>query len=131
MRGDVEIVRDDIEMAFEPAAGIAAAAERVGSVFLDTQLDDELRDLGFVRELQNRVQTLRREMGLEYADRIRVRIEGSERVRRIAESHRDALAAEVLAVEVRLGAPDAMGGEVRDLDVDGEMVVLEVALARL
>jgi isoleucyl-tRNA synthetase len=126
-RGDIEILRDDIEVAFEPAPGIAAAAERVGSVFLDTQLDDELRDLGFVRELQNRIQTLRKEMGLEYADRIWVRIDGSERVRRIADAHRDALAAEVLAVEVSVGPGKPLGGEVRELQVEDEMVVLEVA----
>ncbi|HEX3345869.1 MAG TPA: DUF5915 domain-containing protein, partial [Polyangiaceae bacterium] len=125
MRGDVEILRDDIEVAFEPAAGVAAAAERVGSVFLDTQLDDELRDLGLLRELQNRIQTMRKEMGLEYADRIRVRLAGSERVQRIVVAHRDALASEVLAVEVGFGSP--IGGEVRELDVEGETVVLEVA----
>jgi len=130
MRGDVELLRDDIEVAFEPAPGVAAAAERVGSVFLDTQLDDALRDLGFVRELQNRVQTLRKEMGLEYADRIRVRFDGSGRVQRIVEAHRDALASEVLAVEVAVGpAKPTMGGEVRELDVEGEAVVLEVARA--
>jgi isoleucyl-tRNA synthetase len=130
MRGDVELLRDDVEVAFEPASGVAAAAERIGSVFLDTQLDDELRELGFVRELQNRVQTLRKEMGLEYADRIRVRVEGSVRVGRVVAAHRDALASEVLAVEVSFGpATSPMGGEVRELDVEGEKVVLEVARA--
>ncbi len=130
MRGDVEIVRDDVEVAFEPAPGVAAAAERVGSVFLDTQLDDELRELGFVRELQNRVQTLRKEMGLEYADRIRVRVDGSERVDRIVGTHRETLASEVLAVELSFGAAATpMGGEVRELDIEGEKVVLEVARA--
>jgi isoleucyl-tRNA synthetase len=130
MRGDVEIVRDDVEVAFEPAPGVAAAAERVGSVFLDTQLDDELRELGFVRELQTRVQSLRKEMGLEYADRIRVRVDGSERVGRIVGAHRETLASEVLAVEVSFGpATTPMGGEVRELDIEGEKVVLEVARA--
>jgi isoleucyl-tRNA synthetase len=129
MRGDVEILRDDVEVAFAPAAGVAAAADRVGSVFLDTQLDDALRELGFVRELQNRVQTLRKEMGLEYADRIRVRVEGSERVRRIVETHREALASEVLAVEVTFGSAKPMGGEVRELEVEQESLVLEVARA--
>jgi isoleucyl-tRNA synthetase len=129
MRGEVEILRDDVEVAFEPAPGVAAAAERVGSVFLDTQLDDELRDLGFVRELQNRIQTMRKEMGLEYADRIRVGIDGSERVGRIVGAHHEALAAEVLAVEVSFGAARTTGGEVRELDIEGEAVVLGVRRA--
>jgi len=136
LRRDVELLRDDIEMSFEPAAGVAAAADRVGSVFLDTRLDEELRDLGFLRELQNRVQTLRREMGLEYTDRIQVRIDGSARVRRIVEAHRDGLASEVLASAVSFGpapghasAAKRTAGEVRSVEVEGEEVVLEVARA--
>jgi isoleucyl-tRNA synthetase len=127
-RGDVEILRDDVEMTFEPAAGVAAAADRVGSVFLDTTLDDELRDLGFVRELQNRLQNIRRELGLEYTDRIDVRIEGSDRVRAIVARHGAALAAEVLAVTVAPGA--LAGAQSWALDVEGEPVTLFVARAR-
>ena len=125
MRGDIEMLRDDVEMTFEPAPGIAAAAERVGSVFLDTQLDEQLRDLGFVRELQSRIQTIRKEMGLEYTDRIRVTVGGSDKVRRIVEAHRDALAAEVLAVEVAW-AVRGSGPDVRPVEVEGETVALTV-----
>ncbi len=128
-RGDVEITRDDVEVAFEPAPGIAAAADRVGTVFLDTKLDDELRELGFVRELQNRLQTIRKEMGLEFTDRIRVRIEGSERVRAVVERHRDALKAEVLAVDIAFGGAPAPGEGKSDVDVEGEGLVLFVARA--
>ncbi len=72
----VELARDDVEMTFEPKAGFAAAGDRVGSVVLDTRLDDELRDLGLVRELQYRIQTMRKEARLEYTDRIRVSVLG-------------------------------------------------------
>jgi isoleucyl-tRNA synthetase len=122
-RGDAEILRDDVEMAFEPAPGVAAAAERVGSVFLDTKLDDELRELGFVRELQNRLQTVRKEMGLEYTDRVRVWIVGSDRVRAIVEKHREAVAAEVLALEVSFGPH---GTAPHDVEVEGEKLTLFV-----
>jgi isoleucyl-tRNA synthetase len=128
MRGDVEITRDDVEMTFEPAAGVAAAADRVGSVFLDTNLDDELRELGFVRELQNRIQGLRKDMGLEYTDRIRVWIHGSERVRAIVEKHRAALAGEVLAESISFEPHAAAEGEVeREVEVEGETLRLIVA----
>ena len=97
-------------------------------MFLDTQLDDELRDLGFVRELQNRIQTIRKEMGLEYTDRIRVGVGGSERVRRVVERYRDALAAEVLAAEVSWGTLSGVHERRRDIEVDveGERVGLGV-----
>jgi isoleucyl-tRNA synthetase len=128
MRGADKIVRDDVEMSFEPAPGVAAAADRVGSVFLDTQLDDELRDLGLLRELQNRIQTIRKEMDLEFTDRIRVWVAGSDRVRAIVEAYRETLAPEVLAVEVLTTKPDA-GVETREADVEGEAVGIGVARA--
>ncbi|HEY6460321.1 MAG TPA: DUF5915 domain-containing protein, partial [Polyangiaceae bacterium] len=125
-RGDAEIVRDDVEMSFEPVAGVAAASDRVGSVFLDTQLDDELRDLGFVRELVNRIQGIRKEQGLEYTDRIRIAVGGGDHVRRVVETYRDALASEVLATEVIVGGPDE-GDRHREVEVEGETVTLDVA----
>ena len=129
-RGEVELLRDDIEMAFEPAAGVAAAADRIGSVFLDTALDEELLELGFVRELQNRIQTLRKEMGLEYTDRIRVGLQGSAGALAIVDKHRVSLATEVLATEVRLGADAAsMTGPLHELDVEGEKLTARVERA--
>jgi isoleucyl-tRNA synthetase len=123
-----EILRDDIEVTFEPNSGVAAAADRIGSVFLDTQLDVELLDLGLLRELLNRLQTMRREMGLEYTERVSVFLEGSERMRSVVDKHRDSFASELLAVDVATtlaGARD--GAEIREIDVDGEHVRLGVA----
>ena len=120
-----DLLDEDIEMAVQPAPGFAAAADRVGCVFLDTTLDDELRDLGLLRELQNRVQTIRKEMGLEYTDRIHLWIQGSGRVTAVVERYREALASEVLAVDVSASEP-APGVELRELDVEGERVKIAV-----
>ena len=84
-------------------------ASAIGVVVLDTRLDDALRDLGYLRELLNRVQTARKEMGLDFVDRIRVRLAGSDRVMRIANTHEATIKSECLAVDLgrTLGAPDA------------------------
>ena len=58
----IEIEQADLEVAFDAKEGYAAAGERIGVVVLDTRLDDALRDLGYLRELLNRVQTARKEM---------------------------------------------------------------------
>jgi isoleucyl-tRNA synthetase len=119
----VDLRRDDVEVEFVAKEGFAAAGDRAGVVVLDTRIDDELRDRGFLRELQNRIQTIRKEMALQYTDRIRLWIRGTEHAQRIVEEYKEALAAEVLAVEVSTGAaPSAV--HVRDVDVDGEPVHL-------
>ena len=101
-QGDGRRYRDRagrLEVAFDAKEGYAAAGERIGVVVLDTRLDDGLRDLGYLRELLNRVQTARKEMGLDFVDRIRVRLAGSDRVMRIASTHEATIKSECLAVD--------------------------------
>ncbi len=124
----VELSRDDIEVEFVAKEGFAAAGDRAGVVVLDTRLDDGLRDRGLVRELQYRIQALRKELALEYTDRIRVTVLGSERIRRVLDEYRDLLAAEVLAVEVST-TQSAAGTELRELDVEGESVRVGIVKA--
>ena len=64
--------RADVDIDFVAKEGFAAAGARAGVVVLDTKLDAELKDLGLVREVLSRVQAVRKELGLEYADRIRL-----------------------------------------------------------
>jgi isoleucyl-tRNA synthetase len=119
----VDLRPADVEIEFLAREGFAAAGHRGLLVVLDTKLDDELRELGFVRELISRLQAIRKEMGLEYVDRVRVAIDATERVRMVVEKHREVVAAEVLAAEMAVG-PRA--GEVREVDVEGETLKLQV-----
>jgi isoleucyl-tRNA synthetase len=122
----VDLRRDDVEVEFVAKEGFAAAGDRAGVVVLDTRIDDELRDRGFLRELQNRIQTIRKEMALQYTDRIRLWIRGTEHAERIVEEYQEALAAEVLAVEISTSAAPA-AVHVRAVDLEGETVHLGLA----
>jgi isoleucyl-tRNA synthetase len=124
----VTLAREDVEVELVAKEGFAAAGDRAGVVVLDTRLDDELRDLGFVRELQNRVQTIRKEMGLEYTDRIRLELFGGERASAIVGRYDRDLASEVLASEVSV-KPLSGAGDARVLDVEGEDVRARVTRA--
>jgi isoleucyl-tRNA synthetase len=124
------ILREDVEAFFETKPGFAAAGDRVGVVVLETTLDDELRDMGLAREIQTRVQTVRKEMALEYTDRIKVTIAGSARVERVIARDAERLKAEVLAdlvtTRARAGASEAHGAAEHVVDVEGEEVVIVV-----
>jgi isoleucyl-tRNA synthetase len=124
----VELKREDVEIEFAAKEGFAAAGDRVGVVVLDTRVDADLLDRGLVNELVNRVQAARKELGLEYADRIRVSIVGGERVRAVVTRFKEAIAAEVLAIDVSADNP-VVGGYDRHVDVDGELVRVGIVLA--
>jgi isoleucyl-tRNA synthetase len=124
----VDLRREDVEIEFVAKEGFAAAGDRAGVVVLDTRVDAELLDKGFVNELVNRVQVARKEMGLEFTDRVRLSILGSARVGEIVRRFKDTIAAEVLAIEVSADTP-VTGGYEREVDVEGEKVGLGVVRA--
>jgi isoleucyl-tRNA synthetase len=69
---------------------------------------------------------MRKEMGLEYTDRVRLTVLGSDRLRGIVEMHKDALAREVLAIEV--STTDVQRDlESRMVDLDGETIQIVIA----
>jgi isoleucyl-tRNA synthetase len=117
----VELSREDVEIEFVAKEGFAAAGDRVGVVVLDTRIDGALLDRGLLNELVNRVQAARKELGLEYTDRIRVSLLGSARVRAVVTDGKDLLEREVLALHVSTDAP-VLGGYDQEVDVDGETV---------
>ena len=131
-----ELRGEDVLAECRPKAGFAAADGRIGgtlhvAVVLETTLDDELRELGFLRELQNRVQTARKDAGLDFADRIRLSIRGGDRLARVIERYKAELAKEVLATEVLYAgaidvAPAAADQTGTVIDVDGEAAVIQV-----
>jgi isoleucyl-tRNA synthetase len=121
----IDVDAADIEIAFDAKEGYAAAGDRVGVVVLDTRLTDELRDLGYLRELLNRVQTLRKEMSLDFTDRIRLWVTGSDRAIAIATKHRSVIASECLVTAFSTDAPPP-SATVRDVDVEGDTVRLGI-----
>ena len=128
----VSLLVEDVEVAFDTNEGFSAAGGRLGVVALDTRLDDELRELGLVRELTNRVQTARKEAKLELQDRIDLRIFAPEAVKAALVKHGDKLKDDVLAVGLELADTAAGDGgdyvRVETSDVEGHAV--EIAVSR-
>jgi isoleucyl-tRNA synthetase len=124
---------EDLEVAFDTREGFSAAGGRLGVVALDTRLDDELRELGLVRELTNRVQNARKDAKLELADRIVLRVAGPEPVRAALAAHGARLSDDVLAVSLEVVSelpPEADPGEHRDAsDVEGHAVIVALRKA--
>jgi isoleucyl-tRNA synthetase len=79
--------------------GWAVASEGHLSIELDTELDDELRLEGRVRDAIRQVNELRKEAGLAVTDRIRLYLPEAQRE---LLAHEERIKAEVLAVEIEL-----------------------------
>ena len=101
---------DEILVSETPREGWAVRSEGGLSVGLDTELTDELRATGLLRDALRRIQDARKTLGLEVADRIELWWSADrEDVAAALRDHAATLASETLAVAVREGAPHANG----------------------
>jgi isoleucyl-tRNA synthetase len=121
---------DDVEVLIEATGRFAAAGDRTTVVVLDTTLDDGLRDEGFYRELLHRVQNLRKELNVDYTERIRLSIAGSDRLRRILTDKEDHFKGETLCRELSMNGATWDGAERWEMNVDGEDVTVVLARDR-
>ncbi len=102
-----------------------AKEESGHEVFLDTRTNDDLLDEGYVRELVNKVQNRRKEMDLEVTQRIVLKVEVDERVKRALETYGEILKNEVLAVQLEVADLDEAGdGAIRINDRKARFEVL-------
>jgi isoleucyl-tRNA synthetase len=69
------------------------------TVGLDTEITEELKNEGTVRDLVRSIQNLRKDRGLEVTDRIKLFLQGSDEIRRAVEAFEDHLMQETLSVE--------------------------------
>ncbi len=117
LREDVEIVHEDIEgwlVASDEAHGIMVA--------LDTEMNDELEMLGLSREIVSRIQSLRKESGLDITDRITLAIDGSAKLLDAVKRNDAYIKSETLATELTASLLDpssAAGG--KEESVNGEI----------
>ena len=95
----------------EGPRGLLVEREGAHAVALDLTIDEELRREGHAREIVHAVQNARKTAGLQVEDRIELRLGGDAALIEAAEAHRDYIAGETLAVELR--SLDARRGERR------------------
>ena len=122
----VALQPEDVEVAVQATGGFAAAGDSAAVVVLNTEIDQKLLDEGLFREILRRVQDLRKDLDVGYTERIRLRVAGSERVERVAEANREALARETLCSDLQVGGDELEACESREVEVDGEALTLDL-----
>lgn len=96
---DVEIISEDIP-------GWLVANEGNLTVALEVELTESLRQEGMARELINRIQNIRKDIGLEITDRIIVDVAPFEETDKAIESFGEMIRTQVLANEIRIKEND-------------------------
>ncbi|NTV27029.1 MAG: isoleucine--tRNA ligase [Chlorobiaceae bacterium] len=124
-REDVDIVHEDIEgwlVASDDAHRIMVA--------LDTEMTEELEMLGLARELVSRIQTLRKESGLEITDRITLRVEATPKLLDAVRASDAYIKEETLAIGVEVASLDPQTAPEAAELINSELCLLSLEKVR-
>jgi isoleucyl-tRNA synthetase len=97
---------NSIEMADkEPENGFVGADFGQGKAFIESKLDEELKDQAFLRELVRKIQAMRKENRLQVKDRIRISLASEQDSAKTLKKNVEHLKNEVGAEEISFGEP--------------------------
>lgn len=118
---DVEITKEDVLIETEQMNGLVSDSDAGFTVILDTNLNDELLDEGFLREIISKIQTMRKDSGFEVQDRISVKYSGSDKISEIFNKFDAEIKTQLLADSV-----DRVENSGKEWNINGETVVVDV-----
>ncbi|MEO1991077.1 MAG: DUF5915 domain-containing protein, partial [Pirellulales bacterium] len=123
----IDITPDDVIIRTTAKDGWTAAESELAVVVISSQLTPELMAEGLVREVVHTVQSQRKNLDLDFTERIELSFETPSSVMKAAiEQHLDYVAGETLAKTASFGVLD--GGVVESLNIDGHP--LEISIRR-
>jgi len=125
-KGGFDLVLEDVLISSEDIPGWSVASEGGLTVALDITLTDELKREGIARDFVNRVQNLRKEMGLAVLDKISIEVEkNGETISSALTEHKEYIRTETqaLSLELKESVSDPK-------EVDMDEFVLKVAIRK-
>jgi isoleucyl-tRNA synthetase len=115
----LEILPDEVEVRAEARSGLTVASEGPYLCALHTDLTPDLVKEGLAREFVRRVQDMRKQAGLDIADRIHLYLQASFVLAEAVGAHREYIMGETLSTKLSSSHPPD-GASTASLEFDGE-----------
>lgn len=112
----VTLTLEDVEITYQDIPGWSVATEGRLTVALDITIDEELKKEGIARDLVNRVQNMRKDMGLEVQDKINIIIEkNTDLVNAALEANKEYICTETQALSLNI-SESIVDGSLLEMD---------------
>ena len=121
--GDVTVTAEDVEVTVSQRDGYNCQSYGGVTVALSTTLTEVLIEEGFVREIISKVQTMRKECGLEVTDHIALDLSGNPHLVEIARRNEAFIREITLADSLSCDAPM---GTSKEWNINGEKLTLSI-----
>lgn len=103
--------------------GFAFSGEGEMGIVLDTNITDELKEEGDLREVLSKVQNMRKEKGFEVLDNINIYVSGNEKVEKVIKKYEDIIKHDTLAINILYNEE---GKDYMNVNINGENVKIFV-----
>jgi len=125
---EIKLGEEDIMIQSEDIPGWLVATEGGITVALDINITDELRKEGIARDLVNRIQNLRKDMGLEVQDKIKIQVADNDATLIDSiRSNKDYICAETQTLELEFGNGAT---DYREIEINEFLVKLNIIVVK-
>ena len=120
----IELNAENLLITMQGKEGFAFSGEGEIGVVLDTNITEELRKEGYVREILSKVQNMRKDKGFEVLDRINLYVSGNEMLEKVVKENEEQIKDETLSNNVIYNqdrkdyTTTNINGESFDIDVE-------------
>jgi len=128
-KGGFDLVLEDVLISSEDVPGWSVATDGMITAALDIQVTDELRREGIARDFVNRIQNLRKDLGMEVLDKIVIEVErkgADEEVMNALGSYQAYITSETQALKL-----DVREHVAESMDVDLDDLILQVRVKKV
>ena len=94
---NIEITASDVEISAADIPGYSVASNEMNTVALDIKISETLKEEGLAREFVNRVQNIRKNMGLDVVDLINIEVLNNKKIEQAIKNNLTYICNETLA----------------------------------
>ena len=120
---EIELNSENLLVTMQGIEGYAFAGEGELGVVLLTNITEELKEEGYIREIISKVQNMRKEKGFEVADKIKLYISGNQMLASVIDKYKDTILKETLTTEI---ISDDKNADYTESTINGETINIDV-----
>ncbi len=120
----IELSSENLLITMQGKEGFAFSGEGEIGVVLDTNITEELRKEGYVREILSKVQNMRKDKGFEVLDKINIYVSGNPKLEKIIKENEELIKHDTLAIQIKYNekhedySETKVNDEILNLDVE-------------
>ena len=123
---EIELNKENLLVTMQGLEGYAFAGEGSTGVVLDTNISEELREEGHVREIISKIQNMRKESGFQVADKIKLYVADNEMLMNVIKKFADVIKRDTLTEEIVFGTER----EYTETTINGEKLNMAVEVVK-